>query len=440
LYDADGKRTWKFSGTTNLLQINGQTVLQQTALNKTLYVNPYMIITESNYTKHYFMESERVATKNGSGFSTATIKPWDSTLTFIIGDADSLGSILDNIINRQAQCTGDTGTVTVVSRHFEPVNNNNEFEKTYFYHPDHLGSASFITHMDGHPMQHLQYLPYGELFVSQSFKDYGFDSRYKFAAKERDEETGYDYFGARYYDNEGPIWLSVDPMSDSRPNLSPYNYCQWNPVGRIDPDGAFDGWVEDPDNPNAGVYWDPKINSESEAIVAGKTYRGQTVLANDAKGSFRFGDETGQWHDVVILDEITVNAKRYDQNNGIGLWGNARQEVFDWGRAKQQENPMTISDFQLYDPVKDVLNFIAGKFINWWLAPSSTPNSSGNRAKNINKKSDSIVEISTKKYIETIKPNGEIIKEINPQYNKVIGKHKRISNDETDTIYLKYLK
>lgn len=38
-----------------------------------------------------------------------------------------------------------------------------------------------------------------------------------------------------YYD-----WLSVDPASDQRPSLSPYNYCSWNPVGRIDPDGALD--------------------------------------------------------------------------------------------------------------------------------------------------------------------------------------------------------
>ncbi|NMB81064.1 MAG: RHS repeat-associated core domain-containing protein, partial [Ignavibacteria bacterium] len=76
---------------------------------------------------------------------------------------------------------------------------------------------------------------------------------YKFAAKERDEETGYDYFGARYYDSDLSQWLSVDPMSDKRPNISPYNYCQWNPVGRTDPNGALDGWVEDPANPNAGV-------------------------------------------------------------------------------------------------------------------------------------------------------------------------------------------
>ena len=35
-------------------------------------------------------------------------------------------------------------------------------------------------------------------------------------------------------------WLSVDPMSDERPWISPYNYCQWNPIGRVDTWGALD--------------------------------------------------------------------------------------------------------------------------------------------------------------------------------------------------------
>ena len=59
-----------------------------------------------------------------------------------------------------------------------------------------------------------------------------------FTGKERDEETGYGYFGARYMDHElMTMWLSVDPMADKYPNISPYNYCAWNPVRLVDPDG-----------------------------------------------------------------------------------------------------------------------------------------------------------------------------------------------------------
>ena len=59
-----------------------------------------------------------------------------------------------------------------------------------------------------------------------------------FSGKERDAETGYSYFGARYYDAElTTMWLSVDPLADKYPNISPYAYCAWNPVKLVDPDG-----------------------------------------------------------------------------------------------------------------------------------------------------------------------------------------------------------
>ena len=63
-------------------------------------------------------------------------------------------------------------------------------------------------------------------------------SRFSFTGKEKDEETGYGYFGARYMDHElMTMWLSVDPMSDKYPSISPYAYCAWNPMKLVDPDG-----------------------------------------------------------------------------------------------------------------------------------------------------------------------------------------------------------
>ena len=56
------------------------------------------------------------------------------------------------------------------------------------------------------------------------------------SGKEKDSETGYYYFGAKYYNPDLSLWLSVDPMSDKYPNLSPYNYCAWNPMKLADPD------------------------------------------------------------------------------------------------------------------------------------------------------------------------------------------------------------
>ena len=64
-----------------------------------------------------------------------------------------------------------------------------------------------------------------------------------FTGKEKDEETGLSYFGARYYDSDlSGLFLSVDPMADKYPSISPYAYCAWNPVKLVDPDGR-DVWT-----------------------------------------------------------------------------------------------------------------------------------------------------------------------------------------------------
>jgi RHS repeat-associated protein len=62
-------------------------------------------------------------------------------------------------------------------------------------------------------------------------------NKYKFTEKERDTETNYDYFGARYYNSKLSLWQSVDPLAEKYPGFSPYNYTLGNPLRLIDPDG-----------------------------------------------------------------------------------------------------------------------------------------------------------------------------------------------------------
>jgi hypothetical protein len=69
---------------------------------------------------------------------------------------------------------------------------NKDGEKfQYFYHPDHLGSTSYITDASGEVYQHLEYFAFGETFVEEhSNTD---RTPYKFNGKELDEETGLYY-------------------------------------------------------------------------------------------------------------------------------------------------------------------------------------------------------------------------------------------------------
>ena len=79
---------------------------------------------------------------------------------------------------------------------------------------------------------------------SKSSEHYGFFLGLNFTGKETDCETGYSYFGARYYDPSLlTSWTAVDPMSDDYPNMTPYHYCHWNPIRLTDPTGMSDeGW------------------------------------------------------------------------------------------------------------------------------------------------------------------------------------------------------
>lgn len=83
----------------------------------------------------------------------------------------------------------------------------------------------------------MSYFTEKELFVSQKVSGSTYDSEFKFSGKPLDLETGYSYFGARYLDSKLGLWLSVDPLSDKYPSLSPYVYTANNPIRYIDPDG-----------------------------------------------------------------------------------------------------------------------------------------------------------------------------------------------------------
>ncbi len=103
------------------------------------------------------------------------------------------------------------------------------------YHPDHLGSAAWITDKYGLSVQYMMYAPYGELLLNQQAGTY--DERFKFTGKERDEETGYLHFDARNFSDILGNWLSVDPLADKYIDISPYVYCNGNPIAFVDPDG-----------------------------------------------------------------------------------------------------------------------------------------------------------------------------------------------------------
>ena len=157
---------------------------------------------------------------------------------------------------------GNSRLVTAMTHTDNNGDNAEQREKRYYYHSDHLGSAQFVTDWRGRQYEHIEYTPYGELWIEEVAA--GLDKLpFRFTGKEMDEETGLYYYGARYLDPKYSRWLSGDPaLSDYIPkapiddeakkhnenlpgmggvfnvvNLHLYHYAGNNPVKYIDPDG-----------------------------------------------------------------------------------------------------------------------------------------------------------------------------------------------------------
>jgi RHS repeat-associated protein len=101
---------------------------------------------------------------------------------------------------------------------------------------DHLGNAGFTLDATGSLINREEYFPFGET----SFGSYA-KKRYRFCGKERDEESGLYYYGARYYACWSCRFVSIDPLAGEMPFASPYSYAANNPVALVDVDGLAPG-------------------------------------------------------------------------------------------------------------------------------------------------------------------------------------------------------
>ena len=237
-YDAAGERHYKLTGATVSVSQNGNSVNAPVFDRQTLYASPLITITDKGYTKHYFEEGNRICSSIGSGGFSNIFQHTSP----IVSDLKEINSKTNqNAINTYKNNIGVTPYINVTSIYPYIFYHRSTLYKSapeavFYYHTDHLGSATLITDDAADVVQQIAYLPYGEDWVDIRHHGY-FGSAYKFNGKEKDDETGYSYYGARYYTDRLSIWLSVDPLADKYPHLSPYAYCANNPVIFRDPDG-----------------------------------------------------------------------------------------------------------------------------------------------------------------------------------------------------------
>ena len=127
-----------------------------------------------------------------------------------------------------------------------------------YFQLDAVGSVRAVTDANGNVIERHDYLPFGEECTTgpcASNPGAGGGQPRKFTAKERDSETGLDYFGARYYGSKIGRFTTGDPAMTIQANLvdpqrwNRYAYARNNPLRYTDPDGKiiFD-WAQFKDN------------------------------------------------------------------------------------------------------------------------------------------------------------------------------------------------
>ncbi|WP_319561388.1 RHS repeat-associated core domain-containing protein [Marispirochaeta sp.] len=226
-----------------------------------------------------------------------------------------------------------------------------ELVNTYYYHPDHLGSAQFVSDRDGGQYEHMEYTPYGELWEEQVSDSYDMIP-FRFTAKEWDSETELYYYGARYLDPKRGRWMSADPAGAELMNpmernregklvqkkdyslieaFNWYSYVSNNPIKYVDPTG-LDTWYFGlvaqidipflnfikPNLPNEissalGLYYDTddksfgwyNVNSYGQSVIP-DVQAGFEIGVTELEADDYFSRSTGTIETSIIFSESLV--------------------------------------------------------------------------------------------------------------------------------------
>jgi RHS repeat-associated protein len=133
----------------------------------------------------------------------------------------------------------DTGRLALVeTRTLDAVGDDKAPRRLIRYQfGNHLGSAS--VELDDHAqiISYEEYAPYGSSTYQAVRSQTETAKRYRYTGKERDEESGFYYHGARYYPPWLGRWTSADPegMVDG---VNLFAYCRNNPLTFNDPTGT----------------------------------------------------------------------------------------------------------------------------------------------------------------------------------------------------------
>jgi RHS repeat-associated protein len=266
------------------------------------------------YTKHYYAEDQRIASKIGTGsvLEENLCDNLEWRFNIMPHELDNPRYFAENKIQYDLTLTTipdtwvdiDSGGINICA--LQDNGANNYEDELFFYHGNHLSSTQMITDSYSNVVQQVHYAPFGEVILEyDAYWHQGKIPDYMFNAKELDEENGMYYYEARYYNP--PTFISRDPLFEKYPTLSPYNYCLNNPLRFIDPTGMSADWVEGIDGT---IYWDENATSQA-TTKEGETYLGKEGIGfNTETGNMTHYKSDGTTSESTLsAQNVTISAK-----------------------------------------------------------------------------------------------------------------------------------
>jgi RHS repeat-associated protein len=189
----------------------------------------------------YNAEGQRVFKQTGTGISTYYIADAGGRMLAVV--KSNTGYPVFNLwgndhIGQLQVGYGASGSIVVQGLE-TPLVVQPRSDTRYYFLKDHLGSVRVTVDVSGNVTSYDDFYPFGMTMDGRSGNIGSGDARYKYTTKERDAESGYDYFGARYYDARIGRWMAVDPLAEKYQGYSPYVYSMNQPTSSFDADGRF---------------------------------------------------------------------------------------------------------------------------------------------------------------------------------------------------------
>lgn len=188
---------------------------------------------------------------------------------------------------------------------------------------NHLGSSSVELDKGGALIAYEEYHPYGttSFQAGRSAAEVSL-KRYRYTGKERDEETGFCYFGARYYACWLGRWPTVDPKGVEA-GTNPYAFVVNNPIRLFDPDGQ--DWRDSLSWTQRAALWvDDRIQESAAArgIFNNMAKRGE-ALTNAPKAIAEKYEKEGLLGVGASIAEGTVHLVKdtADAAADVGYYG-----------------------------------------------------------------------------------------------------------------------